>query len=258
MPPPPPPPSSGGTPPPPPPTYSGAPPGFAAYNTNPVAGFAKGIGGLAKALQIVMVVAILGNILGIVVTLGQRNTLVDFVNGDGVSRAEARDAINAISGAGAIGSLATLAAVVLTMIWMYRLAVNHRLFGRPGSTWAPLWGVFGWFLPPVLFVIPWLMFGELWRGSAPGLQRDDPNWKRTPIGPIVHIWWVIYGIGGIAVAAVQFTSISLGGGVDDVAEFYDDSIALIMASTVVQIASGLAFIVLVRRLTARQQVLIGR
>ena len=53
------------------------------------------------------------------------------------------------------------------MIWMYRMAANHRALQRNG-TWAPGWAIGGWFLPPGgLYIIPFLMFRELWKASDP-------------------------------------------------------------------------------------------
>ena len=102
------------------------------------------------------------------------------------------------------------------------------------------------------------MFGELWRGSAPGTVANDPNWKRSPIGPIVHVWWVLYGLGGIAVTALMITNITIGGGVRDAAEFYHDSSVWAGLSTAVTVASGIAYLLLVRALTRRQQALTGQ
>ena len=55
-----------------------------------------------------------------------------------------------------------IAAAVVVIIWMYRLAWNHRALHR-GGTWGPAWAIGGWFLPPIVYVIPTLMLHELWK-----------------------------------------------------------------------------------------------
>ena len=54
------------------------------------------------------------------------------------------------------------------MIWMFKMAKNVRALGRQGLRYAPGWAIGGWFVPPcVLYVVPWLMFRELWKASDP-------------------------------------------------------------------------------------------
>lgn len=254
------PPSGSPIPPPPPPTYVGAPPpGYVGYHTNPAADRAMAIGGLAQAITVLLTVGVASNLIALVVTLGERSRFVDYLAGDtSISSDDVINAAGRISLASLPASAAFVATAVLTMIWMYRAAVNHRALGRPGSTWSPLWGVFGWFVPPVLFVIPWLMLGELWRGSAPGTVANDPGWKRNPISPLVHAWWVVFGLGGVFAYTAQLGSVRTGSSARDVAERFDASIATLAVSTALSVAGGILFLLVVRGLTARQQALLGR
>ena len=255
--PPPPPPLHGGAPGYPPASpIPGAPPGYTPYNTNPVAAYAKKIGGLAKALQILMFCYIAAALLTLVVTIGERGTLRDFLDGT-ISEDEAKDSIAKIGLPSSLAGLTQLAIVVLTMIWMFRLAKNHRLLGRTNSTWAPGWAIGGWFLPPFLFVIPFLMFRELWKGSDPSSPPNDPSWKSKPVGGIVLVWWLLYGVAGIVVAGVQFSSFGRTGNIEDAADFYDTAIGLSAVSSAISIAAALSYVVLVKQLTARQRALVG-
>ncbi len=68
-----------------------------------------------------------------------------------------------------VQAVATLATAVLTIVWMYRIAKNLRTLHR-GTTWGPGWAIGGWVLPPLLFVIPFLMFRELWKASEPDVR----------------------------------------------------------------------------------------
>ncbi len=252
-------PPTGSSPPPPLPTYFGAPPpGVIGYHTNPAADRALPIGGLAQAITVLLAVGIVGNLITLAVTLGERSRFAGYLAGDAsISADDITHAAARISVASLPVALAFLTTAVLTMIWMYRLAVNHRALGRPGSTWSPLWGVFGWFLPPVLYVIPWLMFGELWRGSAPGTVANDPGWKRNRISPVVHAWWVVFGLGGVLSFSAQIGSATVGSSARDIAERFDTSIAATVGTTLLTVAGAALYLLVVRGLTARQRALLG-
>lgn len=251
-PPPPPPPGSGGPPPPPPP-----PPGYHGYHVSPYQAYMKPVAGLAKALRIVMICLTVVIVLTLVVTIGVRGTLIDYLD-ENASRTDAEGAIGAIALIGGVAGLLQIAVVVLTMIWMYRLAANAKVLGRTDATWGPGWAIAGWFLPPFLFVIPFLMFRELWKGSDPAVPPHDPSWKRAAVAPLVTVWWVFYGLGGLLVAVRQFASAGFGGGnLSDAAEFYRDGVAITAVATAIQVAAAVTYVMLVARLTARQQSLIG-
>ena len=93
----------------------------------------------------------------------------------GLSDDEFRDAIGPLNAVQLIVGLATLATFIVTIIWMYRIATNVRAFQRR-TTWSPLFAIFGWMLPPfVLYVIPFLMFRELWKASDSSATRTIPR-----------------------------------------------------------------------------------
>ena len=90
-------------------------------------------------------------------------------------------AIGAIGLIGIVVAGCQIALAVCVMVWMWRAARNLRVAGRTDATWAPGWAVGGWFCPPCIFVIPWLMLQELWKGSAPtSTSRRSDMAARTP------------------------------------------------------------------------------
>jgi hypothetical protein len=216
----------------------------------------RALGGLAKSLQILMVVVLAGNVITLFATVALRKRIVDFVGGEG-NLDDADSALATLGGITSLTGLAQIAVVVLTMIWMFRLAKNHQLLGRMGSTWAPGWAIGGWFCPPCVFVIPWLMFQELWKGSTPGMAPNDPNWKRAPWGALPTIWWVLYGLGSIAVGAASLTVSFGNASTFDAAEAFRDRFGFNILGTLVTIAAGVVYIMLIRELTSRQQALTG-
>jgi hypothetical protein len=126
-------------------------------------------------------------------------------------------------------------------------------------------------------VIPWLMLQELWKGSATGTSTATETatatstaatptpstasgrrtWRENPGLPLIPLWWALFGVGGILVASVQFDSPGTSTDVDDLADFYERAAVSTLVSTAITIAAGICFIVIVRRLTARQRALTG-
>ncbi len=83
---------------------------------------------------------------------------------------------------GLVTGLLTIAAAVVTIIWMFRIAANHRALHR-GGTWGPGWAIGGWFLPPLIYVIPTLMLREMWKASDPDVPVGS-DWRRSRRVPV--------------------------------------------------------------------------
>jgi uncharacterized protein DUF4328 len=156
---------------------------------------------------------------------------------------------------------ATVAIIVLTIIWMYRLAANHRALQRNG-TWSPGWAIGGWFLPPGgLYIIPFLMFRELWKASDPTVAAGDQRWKENRVGPVVVVWWVLYGLAPIPIAIAQglsdFSARTFSGDSEDLAEGVADQFTINLVTALVTAAAAAAYVVMVRQLSRRHRQLTG-
>ena len=101
-----------------------------------------------------------------------------------------------------------IASMVLVMIWMFRLAANHRSLHR-GATWGPGWAIGGWFLPPLLYIIPTIMFRELWRASDPDVPIGG-DWKSRPVSPLPIAWFVVYSVIPIALMFARSDTRAVG------------------------------------------------
>jgi hypothetical protein len=162
---------------------------------------------------------------------------------------------------GFVQGAATVALVVLTMIWMHRMASNHRALQRQ-TRWGPGWAIGGWFLPPfILYIIPYLMFRELWKASDPTVPAGDQRWKANAVGIVVTLWWVLYGLAPIPLAIAQGDA-GLGGGTfsgnaESLAEAVDERMTLNLVTGIVTAAAAAAYIVMVRRLSSRHRQLTG-
>lgn len=156
-----------------------------------------------------------------------------------------------------VQGVVTLAAAVVVMIWMHRIAKNHRTLHR-GATWGPGWAIGGWFLPPLLYVIPTLMLRELWKASDPAVPVGG-DWKSGRASPLIPIWFVIYSIAPIALLAVQSSGglASFGASEEDLAQQIIDDQALTTFGSLLGVASAAVFVVIVRSLARRHQALTG-
>jgi hypothetical protein len=218
-----------------------------------LAGLQK-VGGLGKSIEILMMVAIPLNLLTGILSFGLREKARDLLDGD-IGDREFRNSLGLTTAIGLIVALTTLAVFVLTIVWMFRLAKNQQTLGRTG-TWTPAWAIGGWFLPPcVLYVIPYLMMRDLWKSSDP---ESGPEWRKNAVAPIVNIWWALYGLLPILFVTVTFSGTNLRSrSMLDAAQRLVDTFAISTLSTVVQIAAGVAYLMLVMQLTRRHMQLIG-
>ena len=148
---------------PPPPPFS-PPPGYASYAPTNWAASMRRIGGLAKALLIVLAIVALGQVVSVATTGSVGDAAADYLRSDRSNAAQ--DAFEddlAVNGlTSLVAGAASIAVIVLSIVWLYRVAANHRGLGRR-LTWAPGWAIAGWVLPPLLFMIPLLMLRESWK-----------------------------------------------------------------------------------------------
>jgi Domain of unknown function (DUF4328) len=243
----------------PPPPPLAAPAGYVGYTpTNWAAGLRR-VGGLAKALLIVLVIVAIGQVLSVATTGTVRDAAREYLASD---RSDAADdafqddlAVNGLTSL--LAGAASIAVIVLSMIWLYRVAANHRSLGRQ-LTWAPGWAIGGWFLPPLLFIIPLLMLRESWKASAPDVPPGSPEWKQKGESPLIWTWFLVYSVVPIVLAilgASQFRNFSRD--TEDLAEYFDEQQGLIIASGLVTVLAAIAWGLVVREITSRHARLSG-
>lgn len=259
---PPPPPPPGSIPPPPdmtpPPPYGGygTPTGYGmpAGSYNRIGGVSKVLGGLLASMIAFQAIGVIGGVQA-------ANRAQRFLDG----RID-EDAFNTASGIEMLSSVTiplTVVLAILTMIWMFRIAKNLRTMGRTGLSWAPGWAIGGWFAPPCIFVIPWLVLQELWKASDPDVAPADPSWKQRPASPLLHAWWALYGLVPIVGAVLGLsaawdvlqTAIENGFDEGDAATTAAQSLVDGRTGTIVgglaQVAAAAVFMVFVRQLAER-------
>ncbi len=255
--PPPPPPPGGGSVPPPPPPNLVAPAGYAGYTAAPLNTLRlRRVGGVGRAAAILVGIAALFNAATVLVSQTMTTDAQAYLDGlttkdDFVQTIAPYLLLTFVQGAAVLGS------IVLVMVWMFRLAANHRALHR-GSTWGPGWAIGGWFLPPLLYIIPTLMFRELWRASDPDVGVGG-EWKRGAVSPLITVWFILYSLIPIALMFVQTDSVLSGFGdsEEELAKQIAGDQGAVIISTVVMLVAAAVFIAMVRQLTARHRQLTG-
>src|SRR5262245_8929708 len=136
--PPPPPPSSSL--PPPPPTNLVAPAGYAGYSATPFSQASlKRVGGVARASMLLVIATAVMSIAEQLVRLTVTDDAEDLLAGT-ITKQEFRDRVLAYSVVPGITFAIQIGALVVTIIWMHRVASNHRALHR-GNTWGPGWAI---------------------------------------------------------------------------------------------------------------------
>lgn len=251
--------------PPPPPRNLTAPTGYVAFQNEPTpVGTLKRVGAFAKwTMAATAIAGILGAVSSIVLApmLDQAS---GFLAGT-VTEEEFNDAYLASQLLSGLQTVAVFATGVFTILWMYRIAANVRVYSRT-TTFHPVFSIVGWFLPPFLFVLPLLILRELWKASDPDTDAGDQSWKGRPVNPLLYVWFVVYGIiPGVLSAFVFFSTLQSifdgsfvdAGSAQVTAETLDSSGGFTVASGVVSAIAAVVWIVFVKQLTARHIDLTG-
>lgn len=155
-----------------------------------------------------------------------------------------------------------IAAAVLGMIWMFRMSKNARALGR-ATTFAPVLAVVGWFMPPLLYVIPLLVLRELWQASDPDTPPGEDGWRRSGENPVLYVWFAVYVVIPAVLFVVSFGSVldatlNLDTDTESIAEAAAATSAtvLVVGGILTLVGAG-AWVVVVKRLTERHVELTG-
>ena len=213
------------------------------------------MGGLAKALLIVLAIVVVGQLLSVATTGSVSDAAEEYLRTGNEDAFEDDLAVNGVTSL--LAGAASIAVIVLSIIWLYRIAANHRALARQ-LTWAPGWAIAGWILPPLLFIIPLLMLRESWKAASPDVPPGSPEWKQKGDSPLIWIWFLLYSIVPIVLAvlgASQFWNVSQD--TADLAEYFDEQVPLIVAQGIVTVLAAIAWALVIRDITRRHTELTG-
>ena len=151
-----------------------------------------------------------------------------------------------------------IAALVLVIIWMFRVVKNHRTLHR-GGTWGPGWAVGGWFLPPCVWVIPTLVLREMWKASDPDVPVGG-DWKSRPASPLPIVWFLVYTLPSLIALGVDSGDFSEQFNADNeetLAEQISGSQTTDVVVAVASVIAAVLCIMIVRQITDRHRRLTG-
>jgi hypothetical protein len=118
--------------------------------------------------------------------------------------AQAQDARQRVAAAFELG--VGVVAIILLLIWLYRVSRNTWSLGVEGMRYTPGWSV-GWFFVPLAgLVMPYNVVSELWQANSP---NPTGQWRQAAVSPVVGAWWAAC----VASAVIHYSplQIMLGG-----------------------------------------------
>jgi hypothetical protein len=105
-----------------------------------------------------------------------------------------------------------LAALILLLVWLYRISQNTWLLGTGGMHYTPGWSV-GWFFVPLAgLVMPYNVFNELWRANSPNATG---KWREAAVSPVLGVWWTAC----VASAVIHYSPLNVALGQAKIAQF---------------------------------------
>jgi hypothetical protein len=111
---------------------------------------------------------------------------------------------------------------------------------------GPGWAIGAWFIPIGNLFLPWRIAMEIWEGTDPELNDLQARGETIRVPIFLHIWWLTWVAGNIADRVYSQMSVST------VAAERTATIVLIV-SLAIQLVCGVLAVILVRRLTDRQE-----
>ena len=216
----------------------------------------KRVGGIGRAATIV--VAATGALSAVAVAstwlvVDDAEAFLD----EEISQTEFLEAVTPYALLSFLQALSLLASAIVVIVWMRRIAGNLRTLHR-GTTWGPGWAIGGWFLPPFLYVIPFLAFREMWRASDPSVPVGG-EWRTGSASPVITAWFVVFGPVQAALQLAQLgdTFAGIGASEEALAEQITGSMTVPVVAAVADVVAAALFIVMASRLTARHRRLTG-
>ena len=239
------------TPPPPPPPNLTPPPGYAGYQPTNWDSSLRPVTGVAKWISVLLVISAVMSAISLAAAPSVRNAARDYLATTPRDKESFNDSLALWGITGLITAALSIALVVLSIIWLYRVSSNHRTLGR-ALTWAPGWAIGGWFLPPLLYVIPLLVLREAWKAANPAAPAGSQTWKSEGgENPWIWVWFVVYSIAPLVIAAAGASSFAVGNDTDTVAKRFADHFGPVIAQSAFAIAAAAAWFLVVRQLSHR-------
>jgi hypothetical protein len=146
-------------------------------------------------------------------------------------------------------TLSLILAAIFFIRWFHRAYSNLEALGHPVLRFGKGWAIGAWFVPILNLWRPKQIANDIWRGSSPGAASlRHEAWKEQPVSALLHIWWAAWIISiyvGNVVGRLWVNA--------DTVEATRTAARLDLAAFVLEIPAAILAILVVRRLTARQE-----
>jgi hypothetical protein len=229
--------------------------GYAASGYGPSAGEPKSLKGLATALTVLFPLAALVALVAAIAAFHRASVYDDFAtrifSGNDVTSAD-----DQVRAAVTTFTIAIIAIMPVFIVWQFRHAKNAELLA--GSLpLGPGWAIGGWFIPLGNYVLPQL---QLYRASAASDPDASTGQRRAP--GILIVWWVLFGVAGIVYGVGQALHPSNNdvtfSNFNDKLDQYVRADRLTAVGLLLMIAAAAAALLMVRNVTARQELALSR
>ena len=200
---------------------------------------------------VVVVVADLASILSDAEQIGLMNRVIDG-NDVSIGELEASDDHQAIAGFAQLGLL--VLSTIVFLRWFSAAYRNLVPLGAASRRFKPGWAIGAWFVPVLNLWRPKQIANDIWRASevdAPPEQGEA--WRDGSVSPLVTWWWAAWVAGGIVGNTVLRLSFS-----SDTPESLRDAASADVLALVLDVVAAVLAILVVRAVTARQQLRAAR
>jgi hypothetical protein len=193
----------------------------------------------ARLAMIALLVVVAVEIAALVADVGRVGITNRILRADTVSDGEVTASDTFVQLTAVLEIAVMIACAALFLSWLHRVVANGPALGGRELRYTPGWAVGWWFVPVLNLVRPFQVVAEAWVVSA-----RDPS---AGLGLLLPAWWGLFILGNVV---SRFLVVRTGG--DDVTALRNAAIIDIVASVVLVVAALLC-VVMVRRLTERQE-----
>ncbi|ASU77234.1 DUF4328 domain-containing protein [Actinopolyspora erythraea] len=158
---------------------------------------------------------------------------------------------------GVLGVPVFVAAVVMFLIWLFRVRGNAEMLDPEVHRRKKPWLILGWIVPVVSLWFPKQILTDIWRASRPGHVRGDVESSFEYKGGLLWGWWLVFLVMmsvDRAHRVVTYTHTGAGGnpfelsGEEALALYHDLALTGLLVSPV-QVAAAVLAALVVRRIT---------
>jgi len=202
----------------------------------------KRIDGLSRTLRTLLAIGIVADVVNIVVTFLEIQTLDRYRSSLG-SLQDATDAIDRSRAVGIVVIVVYLSTVIMWLVWQHRGQSNLHALAVERLTFSPGWAVGWWLIPIANLWKPFQTVRELWNAS-----RGDETWWAVPTWPVIGWWWACWVVFNI----LYNTTIRFYGSDSATVDTFIIGDRLSIAGDLVSIVAAILAIWIVRAVNERQ------